>query len=43
MYAWDLDDGFAAVILIKKTQDSTKKGQPMKVSSTLKEIHSIEN
>jgi F-actin-capping protein subunit beta len=28
VYCWDLDAGaFAAVVLIKKTQDSTKKGQ----------------
>jgi len=30
VYCWDLDDGFAACILIKKTQDQSKKGQPMK-------------
>jgi capping protein (actin filament) muscle Z-line, beta len=35
-----LDDGFAAVILIKKTQDSTKKGQPMK--GTWDSIHVME-
>jgi len=29
-YAWDIDGGFAAVILIKKTQDQSKKGQPMR-------------
>jgi len=29
-YCWDIDDGFAAVILIKKTQDQSKKGQPMR-------------
>jgi len=40
VYAWDLDDGFAAVILIKKTQDSTKKGQPMK--GTWDSIHVVE-
>jgi len=32
VYCWDLDDGFAAVILIKKTQDQSKRGQPMKGS-----------
>lgn len=32
VYMWDLDDGFAACILIKKTQDQTKKGQPMRGS-----------
>jgi len=32
VYCWDLDDGFAACILIKKTQDQSKKGQPMKGS-----------
>jgi len=30
VYCWDIDDGFAAVILIKKSQDLSKKGQPMK-------------
>jgi capping protein beta len=29
-YCWDVDDGFAAVVLIKKTQDQSKKGQPMR-------------
>jgi len=32
VYCWDLDDGFAACILIKKVQDQSKKGQPMKGS-----------
>jgi len=32
VYCWDLDEGFAACILIKKTQDQSKKGQPMKGS-----------
>lgn len=32
VYCWDLDDGFAACILFKKTQDRSKKGQPMKGS-----------
>jgi capping protein beta len=32
VYCWDVDDGFAAVILIKKSQDLSKKGQPMKGS-----------
>jgi len=40
VYCWDLDNGFAAVILIKKTQDSTKKGQPMK--GTWDSIHVVE-
>ena len=40
VYCWDLDDGFAAVILIKKTQDSTKRGQPMK--GTWDSIHVVE-
>lgn len=40
VYCWDLQDGFAAVILIKKTQDSTKKGQPMK--GTWDSIHVVE-
>lgn len=30
MYAWDLDAGFAAVVLIKKTADASRKGAPMK-------------
>jgi len=32
VYCWDLSDGFAACVLIKKTQDHSKKGQPMKGS-----------
>jgi len=32
VYCWDLDNGFAACILIKKTQDQSKKGQPMRGS-----------
>jgi len=30
VYCWDFEGGFALVILIKKTQDQSKKGQPMK-------------
>merc|ERR1711991_278866 len=30
MYAWDLDQGFAAVVLVKKTADASRKGAPMK-------------
>lgn len=30
MYTWDLDGGFAAVVLIKKTADASRKGAPMK-------------
>jgi len=30
VYCWDVDDGFAVVILIKKSQDLSKRGQPMK-------------
>jgi len=30
VYAWDVDHGFAAVVLIKKTQDQSKRGQPMR-------------
>jgi len=30
VYCWDIDDGFALVVLIKKTQDQSKKGQPMR-------------
>jgi len=40
VYCWDLDDGFAACILFKKTQDQTKKGQPMK--GAWDSIHVIE-
>jgi len=40
VYMWDLDNGFAACILIKKTQDQSKKGQPMK--GTWDSIHVIE-
>jgi len=40
VYCWDLEDGFAAVILIKKTQDQSKKGQPMK--GTWDSIHVVE-
>jgi len=32
VYCWDLDSGFASVVLIKKVQDQSKKGQPMKGS-----------
>jgi len=40
VYCWDLDEGFAAVVLIKKTQDHSKKGQPMK--GTWDSIHVVE-
>eukprot|EP01116_Phalansterium_solitarium_P025285 TRINITY_DN958_c0_g1_i1.p1 TRINITY_DN958_c0_g1~~TRINITY_DN958_c0_g1_i1.p1 ORF type:complete len:274 (+),score=16.90 TRINITY_DN958_c0_g1_i1:144-965(+) len=42
VYAWDLDDGatFATCILIKKSQDQSKKGQPMK--GTWDSIHVVE-
>jgi len=40
VYCWDLDDGFAACILIKKVQDQSKKGQPMK--GAWDSIHVIE-
>jgi len=40
VYCWDLDGGFAACILIKKTQDQSKKGQPMK--GTWDSIHVVE-
>lgn len=40
VYCWDLDDGFAACVLIKKTQDQSKKGQPMK--GTWDSIHVVE-
>jgi len=32
VYCWDLDNGFASVVLIKRVQDQSKKGQPMKGS-----------
>eukprot|EP00178_Gracilaria_changii_P022236 TRINITY_DN6594_c1_g1_i1.p1 TRINITY_DN6594_c1_g1~~TRINITY_DN6594_c1_g1_i1.p1 ORF type:complete len:271 (+),score=40.71 TRINITY_DN6594_c1_g1_i1:64-876(+) len=40
VYMWDLDKGFAACVLIKKTQDVSKKGQPMK--GTWDSIHVVE-
>eukprot|EP01133_Synstelium_polycarpum_P013300 gene13300-15635_t len=40
VYCWDLDGGFAAVVLIKKTQDQSKKGQPMR--GTWDSIHVVE-
>jgi len=40
VYCWDLDNGFAACILIKKNQDQSKKGQPMK--GTWDSIHVVE-
>jgi len=39
-YCWDVDGGFAACVLFKKTQDQTKKGQPMK--GNWDSIHVIE-
>jgi capping protein beta len=30
VYLWDTDDAFAGVVVIKKTQDQTKQGNPMK-------------
>jgi len=30
VYLWDTDDAFAGVVVIKKTQDQTKSGNPMK-------------
>jgi len=40
VYLWDLDDGFAGCILIKKTQDQSKRGQPM--NGTWDSIHVVE-
>jgi len=40
VYCWDLESGFAACILMKKTQDQSKKGQPMK--GTWDSIHVVE-
>eukprot|EP01122_Echinamoeba_exundans_P003283 TRINITY_DN13409_c1_g1_i1.p1 TRINITY_DN13409_c1_g1~~TRINITY_DN13409_c1_g1_i1.p1 ORF type:complete len:268 (-),score=85.31 TRINITY_DN13409_c1_g1_i1:140-943(-) len=39
-YLWDLDSGFAGVVLIKKTQDQSKQGLPMK--GTWDAIHVVE-
>eukprot|EP01123_Difflugia_compressa_P008534 TRINITY_DN2571_c0_g1_i1.p1 TRINITY_DN2571_c0_g1~~TRINITY_DN2571_c0_g1_i1.p1 ORF type:complete len:276 (-),score=58.46 TRINITY_DN2571_c0_g1_i1:226-1053(-) len=39
-YLWEVDGGFAGVILIKKTQDQTKQGIPMK--GTWDSIHVFE-
>eukprot|EP01101_Sappina_pedata_P012436 TRINITY_DN854_c0_g1_i1.p1 TRINITY_DN854_c0_g1~~TRINITY_DN854_c0_g1_i1.p1 ORF type:complete len:287 (+),score=158.26 TRINITY_DN854_c0_g1_i1:55-861(+) len=39
-YCWDLDAGFAMVVLIKKSQDQSKKGQPMK--GTWDSIHVVD-
>lgn len=40
VYCWDLDAGFACCVLIKKSQDTSKKGQPMK--GTWDAIHVLE-
>eukprot|EP01132_Coremiostelium_polycephalum_P006165 gene6165-7678_t len=41
VYCWDIDDeDFAAVVLMKKTQDQSKKGQPMR--GTWDSIHVVE-
>jgi len=40
VYLWDLDQGFAGVVLIKKTQDIARGGQPMK--GTWDSIHVVE-
>eukprot|EP01090_Pellita_catalonica_P014082 TRINITY_DN34_c0_g1_i1.p1 TRINITY_DN34_c0_g1~~TRINITY_DN34_c0_g1_i1.p1 ORF type:complete len:273 (-),score=42.13 TRINITY_DN34_c0_g1_i1:49-867(-) len=40
VYTWDLENGFAAVVLIKKSQDTTKQNQPMK--GTWDSIHVVE-
>jgi len=40
VYYWDTDNGFAGVILIKKSQDQSKKGQPMK--GTWDSIHVLD-
>jgi len=40
VYLWDLEGGFAGVILIKKTQDIARGGQPMK--GTWDSIHVVE-
>jgi len=39
-YCWDVDGGFAACILFKKTQDQSKVNQPMK--GTWDSIHVVE-
>jgi len=40
VYCWDLDDGFAACVLLKRNQDQSKKGRPMK--GAWDSIHVIE-
>lgn len=40
VYLWDTDDGFAGVVLIKKTQDQSRQGQPMR--GTWDSIHVVE-
>ena len=40
VYCWDIDNGFASVFLVKKTQDQSKRGQPMK--GTWDSIHVVE-
>jgi len=40
VYCWDVDDGFAVCILIKKTQDRSSKGPPMR--GTWDSIHVVE-
>ncbi|XP_049849247.1 F-actin-capping protein subunit beta-like [Schistocerca gregaria] len=39
-YLWDTTDGLAGVVLIKKTQDQSKQGQPMR--GTWDSIHVVE-
>jgi len=40
VYCWDVDNGFAASVLLKKTQDQSKKGEPMR--GTWDSIHVVE-
>jgi len=40
VYLWDIDSGFAGVVLIKRSQDQTKSGNPMK--GTWDSIHVFE-
>eukprot|EP01121_Diplochlamys_sp_Union-15-3_P020219 TRINITY_DN782_c0_g1_i1.p1 TRINITY_DN782_c0_g1~~TRINITY_DN782_c0_g1_i1.p1 ORF type:complete len:271 (-),score=52.87 TRINITY_DN782_c0_g1_i1:60-872(-) len=40
VYCWDLEGGFASCVLIKKSQDHSRQGQPMK--GTWDAIHVVE-
>jgi len=42
-YLWDTDNGFAGCVLIKKSQDQTRGGQPMKGTWDSIHIFQVEN